>query len=218
MRGQRISFIATSVVALTSLWPAIAAPVRAEARGDCVRKGERAVHRTAEAVVAKGGGAIFGCLLSRGVRVRLDRRPRDFSFQIYGPIGRYVAVRAAGGEPCSYPGPCGGGDLDYEDTSLMLFDLRSGRGYSLFRGRTYVGIGGPLKAVVNQTGTVVFVLRREDFDFRLMACEVRRCYTGQRATAPRELDRSNAAFDDIRLAGNTVTWASRGTPRTTTVD
>jgi len=75
-----------------------------------------------------------------------------------------------------------------------------------------------LTAVVNRTGTVVFVLRREDFDFRLMACEVRRCYTGQRATAPRELDRSNAAFDDIRLAGNTVTWASRGTPRTTTVD
>ena len=60
--------------------------------------------------------------------------------------------------------------------------------------------------------------RRAFFDFRLMACELQGCYTGQRATAPSELDRSDATFEDLRLDGSSVTWTSRGMPKRATVN
>lgn len=190
----------------------------AAGRTDCVRSGERVVFRTDVAIVTKAKGAIYGCLLRKGRRVRLDRRPREYGIQVFPPQGRYVAVLSAGGPP-DEGFPVGGGGLDFEYTTLMVIDLRTRLGYLLFKGETYVGIGGPINAAVNDAGSVVFVLRRATDDFRLVACEIDRCYNSRRvATMPRELDRSSRAFTDLRVDKSMVSWTNQGVTRSAAVN
>ncbi len=218
LRSCAIALAAVMTIAAAGVEVGAGGSAGAAGRTDCVRSGERVVFRTDVAIVTKTKGAIYGCLFRKGRRVRLDRRPREYGIKVLPPQGRYVAVLSAGGPPDD-GSPVGGGGLDFEYTTLMVIDLRTRLGYLLFKGKTYVGIGGPISSVLNDAGSIVFVLRRATDDFRLVACEIDRCYNSKRAgTMPRELDRSSSAFTDLRVDGSMVSWTNQGVTRSATVN
>jgi hypothetical protein len=147
----------------------------------------------------------------------LDRRPREESFEVFGPVGRYVAVLAAGGDP-RISDDDGQPYTDGEYATLLLIDLRSGDGYLVFKGGTFVGIGGPLEVFLRPTGTMAIVKRPADSDFRLMVCEFPSCYTGRRAATFTTLDTSKRAFQNVRLTGRLLTWTNDGAAQSATIN
>lgn len=220
--SQLIPRIALSVVGFVMAGGALAAPgymhldaSHANDKQTCLRRGDRIVHKTREAVVVyvRERRAFYGCLKSLAQRVRVDRRQRDVAVDVYRPAGRFVVVRSYasidGSDPTEPP-PAGG---EIYRVYLTVTDLRTGREYLTYRAKGF----SVNFVVVRRTGSVAFVLTRNTNDLRLLACEMPMCYDSVRHGHPRELDRTNRDFDDVRLSGSRLTWTRDGQPRSGTL-
>ena len=145
--------------------------------------------------------SVWGCLKSRGVRVRLDVH-RHYRLDVHPPAGRFVAVQTQ--KECENSIDC------IDPWWLTLADLKTGQIYDV--DQDYVGPTFLTWARVRPTGSVVFQVSLGSAQSRLVTCEMPQCYNGTRATRRVVLDEGRIKRPS--LTGSTVRWRNNGTWRT----